>query len=75
MIVVSATKLRNTLFDCLDKVKAGETVVVKRNNVEVARLIPAGEADWRKRMKTRPRIVAPPEEIVKPLSDVWEDYV
>ncbi|MBW2339497.1 MAG: type II toxin-antitoxin system Phd/YefM family antitoxin, partial [Deltaproteobacteria bacterium] len=37
MITISATKLRNNLFDYLDKVAEGETVVIQRNNHEVAR--------------------------------------
>ena len=39
MIKVSATKLRNNLFDYLDKVANGETIIVERNNQDVARII------------------------------------
>ncbi|MFQ5604605.1 MAG: type II toxin-antitoxin system Phd/YefM family antitoxin [bacterium] len=38
MIKVSATKLRKHLFDYLDRAAAGETIVIQRNNEEVARL-------------------------------------
>ena len=75
MITISATKLRNSLFDCLDRVEAGETIVIQRNNREVARLVSAGQADWRKRMSIRPKIISPPDEIIKPMEDVWEEYI
>ncbi|MCP4753283.1 MAG: type II toxin-antitoxin system prevent-host-death family antitoxin [Proteobacteria bacterium] len=31
MLTVSASKLRSNLFEYLDKVSAGETIVIKRN--------------------------------------------
>ena len=51
MIKVSATKLRNKLFDYLDKAAEGETVVIQRNNQEVARLVPIGQINWRDKIK------------------------
>ena len=75
MITISATKLRNTLFDCLDRVEAGETIVIQRNNREVARLVAATQADWREKMSIRPKIICSPDEIIKPVEDIWEEYI
>ena len=75
MITISATKLRNSLFECLDRVEAGETIVVQRNNREVARLVSANQANWRERMSIRPKIISSPDEIIKSMDDIWEEYI
>ncbi len=76
MIKVSATKLRNKLFDYLDKTAEGETVVIQRNNQEVARLVPiVGQTNWRDKMKIKPKLLTSPEELMKPIKDIWESYV
>ena len=75
MIKISATKLRNNLFDFLDKVAEGETILIQRNNQEVARLLPVNQLNWRMRMSILPEIRVSPEEIIKPVEDIWEDYV
>lgn len=75
MITISATKLRNNLFDYLDKVAEGETVVIQRNNHEVARLLPLQKPDWRNNMSIMPKILVSPDELIKPIEDIWEDYI
>ena len=75
MISVSATKLRNNLFEYLDKISEGEIIIIQRNNEEVARLVPARKVNWRDKMTVKPEIVVAPEELIKPLEDVWEEYV
>ncbi len=75
MIKVSATKLRNKLFDYLDKAAEGETIVVKRNNQEVACLVPLRQTNWRDKMNIKPKLLTSPEELIKPIKDIWEDYV
>lgn len=75
MIKISATKLRNNLFDCLDKVAEGETILIQRNNREVARLVPASQQNWRKKMNIQPELIVSPDEVIEPLEDIWEDYV
>ena len=75
MITVSATKLRNNLFDYLDKVAEGETVVIQRNNHEVARLLPLQKPNWRNNMSIKPKILVSPDELIRPIEDIWEDYV
>lgn len=75
MLKVSATKLRNNLFDYLDKAAKGETIVIQRNNQEVARLVPTEQANWRERMTIIPELLVSPEELVKPVEDIWEEYV
>ncbi len=74
MIEVSATKLRNNLFDYLDKVSGGETIIIRRNNHEVARLVPTQQKDWREKMRIKPKLLVAPELLVQPMEDVWEDY-
>ena len=75
MIKISATQLRNNLFEFLDKVAEGETILIQRNHQEVARLLPVSQPNWRTRMKIQPGIRVSPEEIIKPMEDIWEDSV
>ena len=75
MIKISATKLRQHLFDYLDKAAAGETIVIQRNNQEVARLVTMKQSNWRERMTTKPEILVSPEELVKPMEEIWKDYL
>ena len=75
MIKVSATKLRNNLFDYLNKASEGETIIIQRNNEEVARLVPTHQTNWRDKMTIKPKIMVAPEELTKPVEDIWEDYV
>jgi len=75
MLVVSATKLRNNLFEYLDKISQGETIVIQRNNEEVARMVSTHKVNWRDKMTETPRITAAPEEFIQPIDDLWEGYV
>jgi len=72
---VSATKLRRNVFAYLDRVAAGESIVIERNNREVARLVGTERPNWRDKMKVRPRLLVSPEELIEPLDGVWEEYV
>ena len=74
MITVSATSLRSKLFDYLDKAAQGETIIIQRNNREVARLVPTRQTNWRTQMSSVPKFLVSPEELIKPLDDIWEDY-
>ena len=75
MIKITATKLRNNLFEYLDKASAGETIVIQRNNQEVARIVPTHQIDWRDKMSIKPELLVSPEELIKPMEDIWEEYV
>jgi len=75
MIRVTATKLRTSLFEYLDKATKGETIVIERDRKEVACLIPMRQANWRDTMIIKPRINVMPEELMKPLEDLWEGSV
>ncbi len=75
MIRISATKLRNNLFKYLDKASAGETIVIQRNNQDVARIVPTHQIDWRNKMSIKPELLLSPDELIKPIEDIWEEYV
>ena len=75
MIKISATKLRNNLFKYLDKASAGETIVIQRNNQDVARIVPTHQIDWRDKMSVKPELLVSPDELIKPIEDIWEEYV
>lgn len=75
MIKVSATKLRNHIFDYLNKAAEGETIIIERNNREVARLIPTQQQNWRDHMSNTPQLLVAPEELIKPMTDIWEEYI
>ena len=75
MITITASELRQHLFDYLKRVAGGETVVVRRNRREVAKIIPTTPvADWRQQMKITPEIKVSAEELKKPMPDIWEEY-
>ena len=75
MIMVSATKLRNNLFEYLDKISEGEIVIIQRNNEEVARLVSTRKVNWRDKMTVKPVIKVTSDELIKPFDDIWEEYV
>lgn len=74
MITVSVTKFRKHLFEYLDKAAAGETIIIQRNNQNVAYLVPETAANWRDNMKQTLKTNVTPEELMQPVSDVWEEY-
>lgn len=74
MTRVTATKLRNNLFEFLDRAAAGESIIIERNQQEVARLVPTVQPDWRGKMKATARFLVSPESLVEPLEGVWEEY-
>jgi prevent-host-death family protein len=75
MRTVSATNLRNDLFNYLDKVETGEVIIIQRNNQEVARLVPVAQDNWRDKMSVKAKLLVSTEELILPLDDVWEGYV
>lgn len=74
MIKISATKLRQNLFKYLNQAAEGETIIIERNNEEVARLVSMKRSDWRDSMTIKPEILVTPEELIKPIEDIWEAY-
>ena len=70
MIKVSVTKLRNNLFEYIDKMAGGETIVILRRKQEVARLVSVPKTDWRDNMKVQPKILVSPKDLIKPLEDI-----
>ena len=75
MIKITATKLRNNLFEYLDKASEGETIVIQRNNQDVARIVPTHQIDWRDKMSIKPELLVSPEELIRPIEGIWEEYV
>jgi prevent-host-death family protein len=67
MTTISATQFRTHLFEYLDKVEKGETLIIKRHRQEVARLIPSQPTDWRERMALQPKLLVSPEQLIAPL--------
>ena len=58
----------------MDRVKAGEILIIFRNKNEVARIVPPQNQDWRKHMTVQIKLKVTPEELIKPLDDIWEKY-
>ena len=75
MLKVSATQLRNNLFDYLNKIAEGEVIIIQRNNEDVATLVPTRHTNWRDKITITPKILVEPEELIAPLEDIWEEYV
>jgi prevent-host-death family protein len=75
MIVVSATKLRNNLFDFLARVSKGETITIQRNGEDVAIVVPPKKENWQDKMSVKAKLLVSPKEAFSPLEDIWEDYL
>ena len=75
MVKITATKLRNNLFEYLDRIAAGETIVIERNKREVARLVPARQPNWRDQMKIKAELLVQPDDLIEPVDDIWEEYI
>lgn len=76
MLTVTASKLRNHIFEYLDKVKQGETIKIIRNKKETAMLVPVNHGDWRDGcMHQKIKLNCSFEGLIVPLDDVWEEYV
>lgn len=73
MITISATQFQNHLFEYLDKVEQGETIIIERYQQEVARLIPTKPIDWREKMRLQPQLLVSVEELIMPIEDIWEN--
>ncbi|KAA3610745.1 MAG: type II toxin-antitoxin system Phd/YefM family antitoxin [Calditrichaeota bacterium] len=75
MITISVTNFRNNMFTYLEKIEAGETIILERNKKEVARLVPSKQTNWRERMSSKPEILVSAEKLIEPIEDIWEDYL
>ncbi|MEZ4863906.1 MAG: type II toxin-antitoxin system prevent-host-death family antitoxin [Caldilineaceae bacterium] len=75
MLTVSATKLRSNLFEYLDRLAAGEVIIIQRNNEEVGRIIPTQKSNWRAKMTVHSQLLVEPDELIKPIEDIWEEYL
>ncbi|MBN1782582.1 type II toxin-antitoxin system Phd/YefM family antitoxin [bacterium] len=73
MIILTATEFRKNLSACLDRVSAGETIVIRRNGREAARLVPCRAGDWRGRMTVRPVVLVPDEALIETMDDFREE--
>jgi hypothetical protein len=38
-------------------------------------LVSVPKTDWRDNMKVQPKVLVSPEDLIKPLEDIWEDYI
>lgn len=72
---VSVAHFRKHLSDYLDKVNSGEIIIIQRHNQEIARLVPIAQSDWRDNMKITPELLVSPEELIKSVIGIWEEYV
>jgi prevent-host-death family protein len=74
MIKVSASNLRNNLFEYLDRVSQGESIVIERNKQEIGRLMPLRNTNWRNKMSHKLVLKTTPDDLILPLEETWEDY-
>ncbi len=75
MINITATSLRGNLFAILKRVESGENVVITHNKKKVAYIKPVKKTDWRKQSVKKPKLLVSPEEFIKPVEDIWDDYI
>lgn len=74
MISISASKLRNNLFEYLGQVSQGETIGIELNGKEVGKIIPIHSGDWRQKMRSKPKLNKTPKEAFAPLGSIWDKY-
>ena len=74
MVKVTASHFRKNMFDYLDQVTQGETIVILRNDVEVARITGMSPTLWREKMRDSIEFLVSPDELMAPVDDIWEDY-
>lgn len=75
MLTVTASKLRNHIFEYLGKVNQGETVTIILNKKETAMLVPIKRGNWRDGLQQEIELHCSPEKLIAPMDDVWEEYV
>lgn len=75
MLNITATNLRGNLFAILKRVESGEKVVITHNKKKVAYIKPVKKTDWRKQNAEKPKLLVSPEELIKPVEDIWDDYI
>ncbi len=74
METIQASDLRKNLFSTLEKVSAGDVVIIKLHGKPVARLVPEYDNGWQKQMKNKIKILCSEEELIAP-ENIWEEYV
>ncbi len=75
MKAVNASKLRNNLFEFLDRVSKGESVTIRRNGEDVAVMKPIQKEDWRDQISVKLKLTVPPDQTFAPMEDTWKDYI
>ena len=70
MLKITVAKLSKNLLHYLEKVKAGEILVVIQNEKEIARIVPPHSIDSRKHMTVQSKLKVPPDELNKSLVDL-----
>jgi len=74
MLEITATSLRGNLFAILKRVESGEKVVITHNKKKVAYIKSVKKTDWRKPNAEKPKLLVSPEELIKPIEDIWDEY-
>lgn len=79
MKTVTASKFRSNLFQYLDLIAQGETILISRNDRIVAKILPENvvpkKIPWQDRINTKFKSLCPQDELIKPLDDIWEEYL
>ena len=75
MLNITVTNLRGNIFEILKKVQAGEQVIITHNKKKVAYIKPVKKLDWRKQSTEKIKLLVSPDELIKPVEDVWDDYL
>ena len=65
MLNITATDLRGGIFAILKKVESSENVVITHNK----------KSDWRKQCTKKLKLLVSMDELIKPVEDIWEDYI
>jgi prevent-host-death family protein len=75
MIHTNVTDMRKNIFELLEKVSCGEVIIIERRGKTIAKIVPAYQSDWRKKLKVQAELLEKPDQAFEPIKEIWEDYL
>ncbi len=76
--IIAEKELENKINELIRHIEKGDDVIIERNDRLFARFVPftgIPKRDWRNKMTIRPKLLVSPENIMEPISDIWEGYL
>lgn len=75
MTTITALDFHKHLFEYLDRIAQGETVIIQRGQQNIARILPMVQVKPPQKRKHRVKLLVSADELIQPLDDIWEGIV